>query len=579
MLFADKRNQLLKCIDEILSLDYVNKELCYELKQKMTDNVFNLVVLGQFKRGKTSLINALLAADILPMAVIPLTSIVTIIRYGHDIDVKVYFNNGNIKEITPDELYEYITEKGNPKNTKDVREVTLTYPSDYLKDGVRLIDTPGVGSIYQHNTDVAYEYIPKSDAAVFVLSVDQPMSKAEIDFLKDVREYSQKVFFLLNKADYLTESELKEAMDFTRDALKDVMGTDVRIIPISAKLALKGRLENDADLINKSRINEFLDILNAFLMDEKGNILLKSIRNNLIRVIRHARFKIDLEMKSLLTPLDQLKEKIKVFDQKRQEIISEKQDFDILLDGEIKRLTKDVLDNDLTNFRKEIIEQGRLLVEELYNQSDSMSVKVMKSSIENAIISFVRQAFGVWRAKEDDKLAKTFETVCKRFVVKINDTVDCLMRFSSELFEIPFETIKTDALWSSKSYFYYRFQEQPGAIEIITSSITLALPKFISSKIVYKNMQEYLIRAIDIQLGRAGNDFEERIQKSKLDFRWEMLQRIESTIEGIMSAIEKGISKQNSSETEINSRKAVLMDLSQRMSVIVERLQDIEVVD
>ncbi|MFQ3573851.1 MAG: dynamin family protein, partial [Thermodesulfovibrionales bacterium] len=220
----------------------MSKDLSQELKQKLMDNTFNLVVLGQFKRGKTSLINALLGADILPMAVIPLTSIVTVIKYGEDVVVKVFFNNNDIKEIKSEELYQYITEKGNPKNIKDVREVVVTYPSDYLKDGVRLIDTPGVGSIYQHNTDVAYEYIPKCDAAVFVLSVDQPMSKAEIDFLKDVREYSQKVFFLLNKADYLTESEIKEAMDFTRDALKDLIGTDVRIIPISAKLALQGRL-------------------------------------------------------------------------------------------------------------------------------------------------------------------------------------------------------------------------------------------------------------------------------------------------------------------------------------------------
>ncbi|MCX8026462.1 MAG: dynamin family protein [Thermodesulfovibrionales bacterium] len=576
MSFADKKNKLLQCIDELLSMDYVNKELCQEIRQKLSDNVFNLVVLGQFKRGKTSLINAMLGADILPMAVIPLTSIVTIITYGRDIIIKVYFNNANTKEITKDELYDYITEKGNPKNIKDVREVVVTYPSDYLKDGVRLIDTPGVGSVYQHNTDVAYEYIPKSDAAVFVLSVDQPISKAEIDFLKDVKEYSQKIFFLLNKADYLTESELKEAMDFTKDTLKEVMASDVRIIPLSAKLALKGHLENDIDSLNKSRINEFSQTLNHFFMNEKGNTLIQSVKNNLLRVISHTRFKIDLQIKSLLTPLDELQEKIKVFNQKKEDIMQEKSDFDILLDGEIKRLTRDVLDEDLTNFRREIIEQGKTLVEDLYRQSSSMSVKEMKSTIESAIVDFVRQAFAIWRAKEDDKLAKAFETICKRFVVRINDTVDSLMRFSSELFEIPFETIKTDALWSSRSHFYYRFQEQPGVIEIITSSITLALPKIISSKIVFKNMQEYLVRAVDTQLGRAGNDFEDRIQKSKLDFRWEMLQRIESTIDGIMSAIQKGISKQNSSEAEIMQTKSTLNDLSKRLTEISGKLQGID---
>ena len=65
-----------------------------------------------------------------------------------------------------------------------MQEVLITYPSPYLKDGVRLIDTPGVGSVYEHNTDVAYQYLPKSDAALFLLSVDQPVSKAELNFLK-----------------------------------------------------------------------------------------------------------------------------------------------------------------------------------------------------------------------------------------------------------------------------------------------------------------------------------------------------------------------------------------------------------
>ncbi len=201
--------------------------------------------MGQFKRGKTSLINALLGADILPVAVVPLTSIVTIITYGEALRIRVYFNDGRIQEIKPESLSEYVTERGNPKNIKDVKEVVITYPSPYLKDGVRLIDTPGVGSIYQHNTDVAYQYLPKSDAAIFLLSVDQPMSKAELDFLSDVREYSNKIFFLLNKADYLNEKDLQESMDFSKSVLKEAMGTEVRIFPVSARLALEGKISGD----------------------------------------------------------------------------------------------------------------------------------------------------------------------------------------------------------------------------------------------------------------------------------------------------------------------------------------------
>ena len=171
------KEELLRCIDSVVAIEGISGSPCDELREKIQNNVFNLIVLGQFKRGKTSLINALLGAEILPTAVVPLTSIATILKYGETLNIKVYFNDGRVIEIEPAGLPDYVTEKGNPKNIKDVLEVIITYLSPYLKDRVRLIDTPGVGSVYEHNTDVAYRYLPKSDAVLFLLSVDQPVSK------------------------------------------------------------------------------------------------------------------------------------------------------------------------------------------------------------------------------------------------------------------------------------------------------------------------------------------------------------------------------------------------------------------
>ena len=212
--YAQLKKELVTCIDSILTIENISGGLCEELKDKIENNEFNLVVLGQFKRGKTSLINALLGAEILPTAIIPLTSIATILKYGETVNIKVYFNDGRVMDIEPATLPQYVTEKGNPKNEKEVQEVIIAYPSTYLKDGVRLIDTPGVGSVYEHNTDVAYQYLPKSDAALFLLSVDQPVSKAELDFLKDVKEYSHRIFFLQNKADYVGPEDLNESILF-----------------------------------------------------------------------------------------------------------------------------------------------------------------------------------------------------------------------------------------------------------------------------------------------------------------------------------------------------------------------------
>ena len=153
----------------------------------------------------------------------------------------------------------------------------------------------------------------------------------------------------------------------------------------------------------------------------------------------------------------------------------EKQDFDILLDGDTKRLTKNILEEDITRFRKDLLAQEQGHLEEQFAQMKALPSRELKNALEETIVYHVRQAFNTWRAMEDDRIAKAFEAICRRFVFKINDAVDALLKFSSDLFEIPFEAVKTEALWSAQSRFYYKFKEQPVGIEIVASSMTLAL--------------------------------------------------------------------------------------------------------
>lgn len=573
--YSHLKNGVLRCIDEMLSIESIRGCPCEDLREKIEANSFNLVVVGQFKRGKTSLINALLGADILPVAVVPLTSIVTIMKYGDALRIVVHFNDGRVAEIKTESLPEYVTERGNPRNEKDVSEVVISYPSLYLRGGVQIIDTLGVGSIYEHNTDVAYQYLPKSDAALFLLSVDQPLSKAELDFLRDVREYSNRIFFLLNKADYFCEADLRESMDFSKNVLKKTMGSEVRIFPVSAKLALEGKLSKAEDLVEKSLLPQFSEVLNTFLMEEKGKILILSVTNNLLRLLSQARFQLELEIKSLTTPIEELRTRIQTFEEKKKEVLTEKGDFDLLLDGEIKKIMKNVLDEDLNAYGQELRLKAETNLEEYYRENTGLSLKELHKHLEEHIISEVRQAVNAWRGTEDEKLAKTFETACKRLIIKIDETVDSLLKFSSELFAVPYDAVKAEALWSTKSRLYYKFTEQPVGLEIITSSLTLSLPKFIGEKIITKKMKEYLHRVITMQLCRIGSDFEKRLDKSKLDFRWEMLQRIEATLEGIAAAIEKGMSQRSKSEKEATKRKNEVADLLARLDVIKNRLMEL----
>ena len=166
------------------------EELCDKLKnQKIT-----VSVIGQFKRGKSTLVNAILEDKILPVGIVPVTAVVTTIEYGEKA-ATVRFDNGIVKEIGFDEMSSYINEQENSDNHLGVSEVELYCPSPFLQKGLTFVDTPGVGSVHQKNSDAAYSYVKESDAVIFMLSVDSPINQIEIDFLQNAKEFASKFYF------------------------------------------------------------------------------------------------------------------------------------------------------------------------------------------------------------------------------------------------------------------------------------------------------------------------------------------------------------------------------------------------
>lgn len=215
------------------------------LDKKLVENRFNVVVFGEFKRGKTTFVNALLGAEMLPAAVVPLTSIVTAVTWGDDVRARISYLEGREEDVAPRELGRYVTERDNPGNHLAVRQAILSYPSDDLRDGVFLVDTPGVGSVYRQNTESAREFLPHADAAIFLTSADPPISDTEREFLGEIREEAARVFFVMNKMDYLSGLDRDEAIAFTQGVIADALGRAVILYPMSARQALVAKLVGD----------------------------------------------------------------------------------------------------------------------------------------------------------------------------------------------------------------------------------------------------------------------------------------------------------------------------------------------
>ncbi|RMG73624.1 MAG: hypothetical protein D6710_03050, partial [Nitrospirae bacterium] len=352
------------------------------------------------------------------------------------------------------------------------------------------------------------------------------------------------------------------------------------LYPVSAKLCLEGKLTGDEEKLKRSNMPRFEERLRRFLVEEKGFILIRSVANNLLRVVSEAELRTDLQLKSLLTPLEDIQKRLDAFEEKEREIVSEKRDFEILLEGETKRIIDEVLDPDLQSVKKELSERMLAEYEEVYQKNRNLPPSKLRKTLEQFIRQSLSEYYAVFRKNEDTRVSMAFEKVAERFQKKINQIVDELLTYSSELFDIPFERFNAEALWSMESSFYFKFKDEPLMIEMLGEALTSLMPRFLSNKIIYKNMKNYLLEMIERQAGRIRWDFVDRLQKSRLEFRWQMLGRIDETIKGIKEAIEKGIEYQKQSKEELKRRQQEieaelrsLRNIKERVSSIIKSTQ------
>jgi len=275
---------------------------CEELMGKLAEDRFTLAVLGQFKRGKSSLMNAIIGRELLPVGVLPLTSAVTVLRFGpkerlliERKDISPLF----AEEVSVARLAEFVTERGNPGNCKQLKTATLELPLPLLRRGLEFVDTPGVGSAIEANTATTYGFLPQCDAVVFLTSVETPFTRVELEFLHDIRRHVQKIFFVVNKTDLLGAGEREETLEFISRSIREQMqAAEVKVFPVSSRLGLAARLAGDEAAYTASGLKALQDALAQFLSGEKARVFLSRIVDRALRLQEQEWVEIDLRKRA-----------------------------------------------------------------------------------------------------------------------------------------------------------------------------------------------------------------------------------------------------------------------------------------
>jgi hypothetical protein len=283
--------ELLRAADALDARDAqgrpANGDALHDLFSRLAEDRFNLVVVGRFSRGKTSLMNAVLGTDRLPTGIRPLTSVITTVSYGSEEKAVIHYRHLGIPEDIPlAKLPQYITENGNSANHRGIALAQVQLPAELLRRGFHFIDTPGLGSPILENTRATERFLPQADAFVVVTSHEGPLSEEELRIVDEAARSGRRVFIVVNKADIVSAEERTEALAYLRQALAAIGIENGTIFSLSARDGLAGKQLQDAGLLGDSGIETFEQALVCFLIEDKAREFLRRMCERVAALLR-----------------------------------------------------------------------------------------------------------------------------------------------------------------------------------------------------------------------------------------------------------------------------------------------------
>lgn len=310
------------------------------------DDLFLLVVVGEFNAGKSAFINALFGEQLLEEGVTPTTNKINLLRYGSLEEEKII----------------------------DKEKVILTFPIDWLED-ISIVDTPGTNAIIRTHEEITSQFIPRSDLVLFITSADRPFTESERLFLEKIRDWGKKVVIVINKSDILqNEVELDQVKGFVATHAQELLGIDPEIFPLSSRLALKAK-QGRSELWTESRF-EPLETFILDTLDEKSRLRLKLL--NPLGVSTHLAEKYH---EIIASRLDLLKEDLQMLDDVDAQLSIYKEDMQRNFNFRM---------SDIENILYEMDQRGQDYFDQTFRLSrviDLLSKDRIKTEFEQIVVS------------------------------------------------------------------------------------------------------------------------------------------------------------------------------------------------
>jgi GTP-binding protein EngB required for normal cell division len=501
-----------------------------ELRRRLSEQRFHLAVLGQFKRGKSTFINGLLGEPLLPTGVIPLTSVPTFIVWGNHPLVRVdYASDRGPDEFRADDtaaihdlLFRFVAEQGNPENRLGVDRVTLFYPATVLAGGIILIDTPGIGSSHKHNTDAALRILPECDAALFVTSVDPPITEVELEYLGRLRPHVGHVLFVLNKIDHLAPEERLVSVEFLRETLENrsLLEPGGTIFCLSARQSLSAKRSHDPAAYETSGMAAVETHLLHELAEQKMRLLGIAVTRKAQDVLAEVAADIALRVRALEMPLQELAARSADFKRALARIEEQRLTVGDLLSGDRRRLAES-LEAQIQDLRGNATKTlNDLAASTLHDHRPSTWDQALRTSLPPAIDDFFERAL----ADISRTIIEQAEAALASHREREKVLVDAVRLASSEAFDFPFAPASNDDTFHHGKEPYWVTQDR--------SSGLIATTEMLVDHLLPNRLRRTRTKA------RIERQIEDIVARNTENLRWTMLRGIDETFNRATSVFE-----------------------------------------
>ncbi|MGM0410441.1 MAG: dynamin family protein [Bacillota bacterium] len=382
-------------------------KICNHILESRKNDKFHIGIIGEFNRGKTSMINHILELDFLPTDFLPATSKITILEYGETEKIILKYKNKK-SEILPinKKNLEKLTEK-NIKDSNDLEVAIVKVPHELLESGIVFIDTPGVNDLNQMNDMITKDILPYCDSLLFLLDPVTALTKSESDFLKSnlLKYQFPLTFFILGKADRLNLSDLNASVNGAKKRIKKVLNEDLPVIPFSIKKESISRDKTQKNFdIKRDSLRDEIKVGKKIILKQIEKLVIKGKKNKSQKEKSQLGYVLsllenDCKTKLEINKIDESKKELILLEAKNERILQKDkfEKFLISIDKVGKKTLKKMVKKSFNKFK-------RTLVNDIAYQMNRRSN--IEDFIDNQLPVYINYQFKKYYENQGEKIEK-----------------------------------------------------------------------------------------------------------------------------------------------------------------------------